>query len=65
MHSPTGEHVDMERERLLGILDIVFEKGHYSPTCGCPSCVSVRRDLSQEDLEFVDHVANLVARPND
>jgi hypothetical protein len=65
MESSTGELADLERDRLKGIISLVFEgDSHYDPACTCKECQGIRKDLSPEDRDFVDHIARTVGNPN-
>ncbi len=66
--------VDLERQRLQGIIAAAFEGTHYNPMCGCEHCSSTREFLSPEDVDFInkiavvvtgDEVASLIPRSED
>lgn len=57
---PTGEAVDLERDRLKGVVSLVFENRHYSPNCACEHCKATRENLAAEDLDFVNHLAGVL-----
>lgn len=52
--------VDIERKRLLGIITVAFEPGHYHPKCKCLTCVDTRHNLMEEDEVFLDSVVDTV-----